>query len=252
MTQELPQWWTPSDTSTFRGATDPAGAAGNAFSGAGGGGIPTTASSWGAVGSDLASLLMGSPYSDYASSLGEISPELEKYLSQARGYLSPYYKAGTGALDLYSQKMKEMSDPTAFYSKIMGGYQESPAYKFRMQQGLESLKNTAAATGYTGSGHELKNILGFSQGLASQGQQQYLQNILGINTADIAGLSQLSGRGQQAGSQMGEWGMQTGTELASIRAQQAAAEAKAKQQEEAGIGSLFGDVAKIPAIADLF
>jgi len=219
----------------------------------GGSSNPSSSKSGGAgsfVGS-LVNLIGGNPYEKYEEGLREISPELESYFNKATGYLAPYQQAGVSMLPLYEQKIKQMSDPTAFFNQIMGKYAESPSVKFQKQQGLESLKNTAAATGYAGSGNELRNVLKFSQGLASQGQQQYLNNILGINTQAMGGLSNITGRGQQAGTQMGSWSMQEGKELANLMSQIAAAKAGSRSSNEYNIGGALGSLGKSGLLSKL-
>lgn len=194
----------------------------------------------GAIAGTLGSLFGGNAYDTVAKGYEQIPAELQQYLQQALGYLSPYQQAGTSALGEYSNKISQMNDPVGFYNKIMDTYSTSPALKFQQQQGLEALKNNAAATGYTGSGQQLKDVMGYSQGLAQQGQQDYLNNVLGINTQALGGLSNISGMGEQAGSQMGDWTQQTGENIAAMMSQIAQAKGQAQSSKSSGWGNLLG------------
>lgn len=190
----------------------------------------------GGIGS-IVNLLGGSPYDKYAEGLHKISPMLQQYSQQALGYLQPYQQAGVKELPLYEQKMEEMADPKAYYNKLMEGYSESPDVQFQKQQALEAIQNRAAATGFTGSGQELKDLDKYSQGIAEQGRQRYFTDLSGIDRQALAALSNITGRGQAAGTQMGSWSMQTGQELASLMAQIANARAKALEGKEQAWGT---------------
>jgi hypothetical protein len=163
------------------------------------------------------------PYQEYAAQLGRISPLLEKYLAESQGYLSPYEKVGRSAMNQYYGELNKMGDPTSFVNNILSHYQESPAVQFQKSQGINSLRNLEEAKGLMGSGDEMKDVMKYSQGLASQGQQQYLQNVLGVQGSQLAGLRGLTGQGMGAAEQMGQWGMGTGQDIGSIMGQQAQA-----------------------------
>lgn len=182
------------------------------------------------------------PYETEAAGYGTGEGYIQDATKAATGYLNPYLQAGTGALGQYQSQLGQMSDPTSFYNNIMSQYQDSPATQFQRQQGLNSLQNTAAATGYTGSGKELKDIDQFSQGVTAQGQNQFLQNILGIHNNFLQGLQGLTGMGQQAGTTMGGFQMQGAQDRAEEEAAKAQAEAQAQAQSSSWMANMIGSI----------
>jgi hypothetical protein len=181
------------------------------------------------------------PYKTEAAGYGKGIDTMQQAVGTSTGYLNPYLQTGTQALGQEYAGLQQMQDPTGFYNKIMDAYQQSPATQFQMQQGLNALKNTAAATGYTGSGKEMQDLMKYSQDLTSQGQQSFLQNILGIHGQYLAGLQGLGQQGQQAGTTMGGWQMQGGQDIAALQAEQAKALAQAQGAQASTIGSLMNN-----------
>lgn len=194
--------------------------------------------------------LFGSaPYETMAGGYGQGEEGISSATGKAAGYLSPYDKIGRSALNEYFSGLNQAKDPESFINQIMSHYQESPAVQFQRKQGISALENQAAATGFTGSGQELKDITKFSQGIASQGQQQWLNNILGARQSFLGGLRGLGLQGQQAATGMGGYQMQGASDLASLMAAKAKAQAQGQAATEAG-ASQFGVIPA--AIASLF
>lgn len=146
---------------------------------------------------------------------------------QIRTDLAPYREAGAGALDVY----KDI---------VLGGdlskFQTSPGYQFRLGQGIEGLERTAAARGGLLSGAQLKGVERFSQGLASDEYQNYLNQ-----------LYNLSQQGLGATTQTSQFGLAS-TQAQNLASQQAAqqyglgqqARGQAAQGALEGIGQGFG------------
>lgn len=114
--------------------------------------------------------------------------ELGKGFDQAIGYQQPYYDYGQNALRRFQDWEK---DPNAITS--------DPSYQWRLNQGLESVENSAAARGGALSGNALRAITDYGQGAASQEYnnefQRWLQR-LGIGQGAAANMSNLAaGRG---------------------------------------------------------
>ncbi len=61
-----------------------------------------------------------------------------------------------------------------------GGFQESPGYKFALQQGLDSVNALAGAKGGLNSGKTMQDLLAYGQGMASQEYNNYLGQIYGL------------------------------------------------------------------------
>jgi hypothetical protein len=163
---------------------------------------------------------------------------------QAIGQLAPYQQAGYGGLQQYMQALQPYSDPSQMYSQIMGGYQMSPAAQFQQQEGIKQLQNAMGARGMAGSGQEMKDILGYSQGLASQDMQQYLQNILGMGQTYLGGEAGLGQMGMGAAGQMGQFGLTSAGQYGNLAAQLAQTQAQAEAQKvasQSGLGQYLGE-----------
>jgi hypothetical protein len=192
----------------------------------------------------LASLLGGlgsaQAYSGLGDQLGQLQPLLEKYRQMATGGLSPFQKAGVGALGQFQQSLGGMADPEAYINKIMSGYHESPEAQQLQQQAMKASTQGASASGMLGSGELEKALQQHAEQITGADQHQYLQNVLGVGREHLAGLSQLLGLGAQTGAQMGQFDIGTGQDIASVLARQAQAQAQAKQAQTGGIAGLLG------------
>ena len=103
--------------------------------------------------------------------------------------------------------------------------QATPGYQFELQQGLQSVGNSAAAKGSLLSGGQIKDIAKYSQGVAStkyqdawnRAQQAY-QAAFSRDTQNknntFSRLQSLANNGQAAAGQQGSYDMQTGQSLA--------------------------------------
>ena len=101
----------------------------------------------------------------------------------------------------------------------------TPGYQFSLQQGENSIQNTAAAKGNLLSGQTLADMSGFASGLASQtyqqqynnAQQEYANAFNIYNTNSNNNYNRLSGMaslGQNAASTTGNQGVATGANVA--------------------------------------
>lgn len=115
----------------------------------------------------------------------------------ANANLNPYAAAGsTAAGQLQTVAANGNQQPTLDQLQI------SPAYQFQLQQGMDALNRSAAATGGAVSGGDIKSGETFAQGLAGTAyqnafsdfetaQQNNVQNLQGIaNSGQIAATSQ--------------------------------------------------------------
>lgn len=114
------------------------------------------------------------------------------YLQQVPGTLnagySPYINYGMSAgQDLSPLYHMLATNPGYEYNDIMGSYTESPAYQYNQQQLTAQQAGTAAAGGFTGTPYDQQQQAKTTSGLLAQDQQQYLQNILGIQGTGIQG-----------------------------------------------------------------
>jgi len=152
----------------------------------------------------LRSLMMGGGFSSLLSGLfGDSGAPYEaamdqynKFLNQARETQNPFYQAGRRAITPYQNWLKGMQDPSGFINNLMGKYQESPYAHFQQQQGLRAAQNLGSAYGLTGSTPLQMQAQQNAQNISSQDMNQWLQNVLGINTQFGEGEKSLIGAGQ--------------------------------------------------------
>lgn len=150
--------------------------------------------------SGMSNFLFGDPSDPYK----DASEQYEQYAKKAAGYQSPFYYAGKGAIPKYQNWLKSMSDPAAFINDLTGQYQTSPQEQYAQQQAMRASQNMGSATGLTGSTPMQMQAQENAANIANQYQQEWLKNVLGINTEYGGGLSHLMGVGQQAGNQLSD------------------------------------------------
>ena len=149
--------------------------------------------------------------------------------------LAPWLQAGRGALTEQQNLMGIGGDP----SSAMAALQNSPGYKFRMQQGQNSLDAGLAARGGMGSGKSMQAGVDYNQNFAS--------NEYGNR---LAQLSQMSGMGNQNASNMANQGMNFAQNQGNYLTGNANAQGAAGMQQAnltastlGGIGSTLGNMA---------
>lgn len=135
---------------------------------------------------------------------GDPSKEAMKYIDQIPGqtnqYFDPYFQAGKSQLPgLQEQYSQLLGGPGEKLNQIGSSYQQSPGFKFAMEQALKGAGNAAAAGGMAGSPqHEQQNMT-LASDLASQDYNNWLQQATGLYGQGLSGSQGLAGAGQQAG-----------------------------------------------------
>lgn len=92
---------------------------------------------------------------------------------------------------------------------------QAPEYQFVKQQGIEGLDQSAAASGNLLSGGHLKDILNYSQGLASEQYQNIFNNLQAVTSLGESAGAMVGNSGTYAGMGMGNSIMAGGNALAS-------------------------------------
>lgn len=131
---------------------------------------------------------------------------------QTREDLSPYTNAGTTAL---SQLMGKMGD-NGYFNQTYSGQDtyDDPSYKFRLQQGLDSVQSGAAGQGGLLSGATQKALSDYGQQSASQEYQNAYNRFNADQSNQYNRLSNLVGVGQNAAAGVGNAGAQTAQSVA--------------------------------------
>lgn len=164
----------------------------------------------GAYGAQLISGLTGNSGAPYEGAMDKY----QEWAKKAEDAQSPYANAGREAIPHYQQWLNGMKDPSGFINHLMGQYGESPWAKFQQQQAMRAAQNQGSASGLTGSTPLNQFAQQNARDISSQDQNQWLQNVLGINTQYGQGQNNLIGYGQNSANALtnmyGDMGRQMG------------------------------------------
>jgi hypothetical protein len=142
--------------------------------------------------------LLGGIFGHSEKPYDEYSKEYQNWINRAQGAQQPYANAGANAIPAYQEWLSSQKNPTEFINKLMGGYSESPFAHNQQQQALRAGQNIGSATGLTGSTALAQQLQQNAGQISSADQNQWLQNVLGINTQYGQGQGNLIGVGQNA------------------------------------------------------
>lgn len=133
----------------------------------------------------------------------------------AKREFTPYAQAGRESLNQYQGNIG--NQPT--YQNTLANLVNDPGYQFRLQQGQNTLENSAAARGSLLSGATLKDLTGYAQGMASQeGQAAFSREFNAFNNIQNQ-LANLMQQGFNASGQIVGTGQATTNNLANLAMQ---------------------------------
>lgn len=158
-------------------------------------------------------------------------------------YLNPYMSAGGQAMgDLQKQYGGLINDPGGMLNKIGAGYQQSPGFKFALEQALGGANRAAAAGGMAGSPMAMQENQRVATGLANQDYNNWLGQATGMYGQGLQGLQGINAMGYGASNSMAN-------AIAQAMAQQAAykyqGQAAKNQQQSGAWGDIFGGFASL-------
>lgn len=140
--------------------------------------------------------------------------------------MAPWLAAGRDALNLQQR----------FLAGDQSAYQESPDYQFRLQQGQQGLENSAAARGNLFGGGAAADLMGYNQGMATEGIDRWWNRLAGV-----------AGTGQTTAGQLGQFGQnyannvgQNAIGAANARGSSYMQQAGQWQGVAQGLGNLWG------------
>lgn len=159
---------------------------------------------WGGViggGLGLLGGLLGSRANDRANK--KTDRMLDQIPNELKQYLLPYINAGMGSMGkIGGEYDKLITDPNAIISQLGSGYQESPGYQWRKEQGLNAITNAQAAGGMAGTPQHQQYAGELAGNLANQDYQNYLNSVLGLYGTGLQGHQGLSEMGAGAGGSL--------------------------------------------------
>lgn len=112
-----------------------------------------------------------------------------------RSDLEPYRSQGTNALAAYLYNMGLGPRPT-FGGQEYQGFEASPGYQFRFDQGTQAVNALASARGGLHSGRTLQDLTRFGQGIASEEFGSYMSRLGGLVDTGVSA-AQMSGQASQ-------------------------------------------------------
>lgn len=158
--------------------------------------------------------ILGGLFGDSGAPYDAAMKQYQNFINQAKGVQNPFYNAGTNAIPGYQNWVNSMSNPSGFINNLMGQYQQSPWAKYQQQQAMRAGTNAASAGGTIGSTPFAQQMQQNATNISSQDMNQWLQNVLGINTQYGAGMGNLMGMGANSANALtslfGDYGKSMG------------------------------------------
>lgn len=162
------------------------------------------------------------------------------YYEESKGYQQPYMQAGQQGMEGFQKWLQGQQDPSGFINNLMGGYQESPYAKYQQEQAMRAAQNMGSASGLLGSTPLTQYAQQNARDISSQDMNQWLQNVLGINTQYGQGQYGLMQGGQHAADLLSQLGLNAGEYMGGTAYGQEAGKQQDRNSLWAGIGKLFG------------
>ena len=143
-----------------------------------------------------ASLIGAHDASSAASNAAAANNALELQIYDSNKDLeTPFIQSGYGAETELNGFLGLGGDPDATHAAFQK-YLDSTGYRFNLDQGLDSVANSKAASGLLGSGSLVKSLDAFGTGLADSYGQQYVGNLQSEVSTGASSANALAGQGQ--------------------------------------------------------
>lgn len=146
--------------------------------------------------------------------------EIRRQYDQNRQDQMPWMQAGQTSL---ADLMARMGDLTTPYTQA--DFQSDPGYQFELAEGQRALDAAARARGLYGSSGSLRELLRYSQGLASTRYQDAFNRDLTNRQNTYNMLSGISGTGQVTAGNLGSMGQGTANTVGDLLTQTGNAQA---------------------------
>lgn len=148
--------------------------------------------------------LLGGLFGNSGQPYNKAMDQYQQYSKQAQDVQNPFYNFGKNALPKYNQWLNTQKNPSQFINNLMGQYQESPYAKYLQQQSVRSGQNAASASGLIGSTPFAEQLQQNASNISNGDMQNWLQNVLGINTQYGQGQQNLIQGGQGAANSLSD------------------------------------------------
>ncbi len=174
--------------------------------------------------------------------------QLQRYMyDQSRADQTPWRDAGTNALTRIQGQLSGSEWNSPFTAQSM---QIDPGYQFRMGEGQKALQRQLSAGGKYFSGGALKDMQGYTQGIASQEYGNAFSRFQTDRHNRLNPLMSVAVLGQSSAGRMGDQGLVTGhamgNNLMSGAGAQAAGVMGSANAQTAGLNNLYGFMKQMP------
>lgn len=158
-------------------------------------------------------------------------------------YLQPYIQGGQYGMEHYQNLLGQMSNPAENYNHLMSGWALNPAQKQAQQEGLDAVSNNMAVKGLMASPTQAKSLVNYAQNNTAQQQQQYFNNLYGMQNNAMQGYGNMAHMGEGAAGQAGNAYMMGAGDLANYYQNMGSAAAAQQNANRQGLYSLLGSAA---------
>jgi hypothetical protein len=117
---------------------------------------------------------------------------------RAEAKFAPFYNAGQGAVTTLGQLFGIGADGQQTGQADFSNFFQSPDYEFARGEGLKALEFSNAAKGQLNSGNNMRDLVSFGQGLATQNFGNYFNRLLQLSQL---GSNAAAGQAEQIGNQ---------------------------------------------------
>lgn len=143
--------------------------------------------------------VFGGSYDNPADSA---QPYLDKIPGYVDKYMQPFIDMGQEAGGIaQDQYAKWVTDPYGAYDEAYANYNQSPYSQYQSDQMHTAAENSAAAGGYAGSEYDYNKQMEIENALVDQDFSKYMDYIMGMQTAGLAGEQQMYNTGFNASTE---------------------------------------------------
>lgn len=187
-----------------------------------------------------AASFFGGLFGDSGGGYDSAMDEYSRWNKMATSQQQPFYNAGSGAIGNYQSWLDSQKNPTEFVNQTMQNYNASPYSQYLQQQNIRTGQNAGSASGLSGSTALMQQLQQNANNISSQDMNQWLQNVLGINTQYGQGQQNLMNMGQNSANSLSNLYNTMGTNMG-----EAAYGKQAGQNQDfwnmiGGAGQMFG------------
>ena len=205
------------------------------------------------LGSGIISSSGAQSAADTQSAATQAAAQLQaQEFQQVRNDLQPYINAGANALPQLESLTgtnaggNPLTAPlTAPFQPTMAQLEDTPGYKFTLDQGLKSTQNGYAAQGLGQSGAAQKGATDYAEGLASTTYQQQFQNYLNQNSQIYNMVGGISGSGQNAAAGTGALALNNTAQINALNVSGANAQAAGQVASSNAFANSFNGLGAI-------